>query len=189
MKTKQCNKCRETKSLSEFYKDNRTPDSLNLQCKNCVNKRIRLWCKNNPEKRKEYIRKYLEKNPEKRKETCRRYITNNPKKRKESANKWARNNLEKLKAITIRRRALIKGAFVERIKLVEVYKYRGWICGICGKKINKNLKYPNVRRVSLDHIIPISKGGTHTFNNVQPAHLNCNISKNNKIDNIQLRLA
>ena len=33
---------------------------------------------------------------------------------------------------------------------------------------------------SIDHIIPISKGGTHQWNNVQLAHRKCNRMKSNK---------
>ena len=34
---------------------------------------------------------------------------------------------------------------------------------------------------SLDHIIPLSQGGTHTYNNVQLAHFLCNISKRDSL--------
>ena len=36
-------------------------------------------------------------------------------------------------------------------------------------------KYPTV-----DHIVPLSKGGTHTWNNVQLAHMACNSGKCDK---------
>lgn len=49
-----------------------------------------------------------------------------------------------------------------------------WICNICGEKIDKNLKYPNPMSASLDHIIPLSKGGQHSYDNVHIAHLYCN---------------
>jgi 5-methylcytosine-specific restriction endonuclease McrA len=32
----------------------------------------------------------------------------------------------------------------------------------------------------MDHIVPISKGGTHTLDNVQMAHRFCNLSKGNR---------
>jgi 5-methylcytosine-specific restriction endonuclease McrA len=41
---------------------------------------------------------------------------------------------------------------------------------------------------SLDHIVPVSLGGTHTWANVQLAHLRCNVSKGNRPANEQLRL-
>ena len=58
-------------------------------------------------------------------------------------------------------------------------------CSICGKKVIPKdfiwrngtfivgLKYP-----SIDHIVPVSKGGTHTWDNVQLAHMDCNSIKN-----------
>ena len=36
---------------------------------------------------------------------------------------------------------------------------------------------------TIDHIIPLSKGGTHTWNNVQLAHMCCNAGKCDKVDN------
>lgn len=47
-------------------------------------------------------------------------------------------------------------------------------CGIC----NKTFKMQDKR--SLDHIIPLSKGGSHDLYNLQAAHLSCNIEKNNR---------
>ena len=49
-----------------------------------------------------------------------------------------------------------------------------WICNICGNIVDKELKYPNPMSASLDHIIPLSKGGEHNENNVHISHLYCN---------------
>lgn len=41
--------------------------------------------------------------------------------------------------------------------------------------------YCGVRRAdSIDHVIPLSRGGPHTTENVIPACVSCNASKNNK---------
>ena len=50
-------------------------------------------------------------------------------------------------------------------------------CGICGELIDLALRHPDMNSFSIDHIIPISKGGLHTLDNVQPAHLLCNSLK------------
>lgn len=34
-----------------------------------------------------------------------------------------------------------------------------------------------LKNETLDHIIPLSKGGTHTWDNVQLAHMSCNAGK------------
>lgn len=56
------------------------------------------------------------------------------------------------------------------------------ICGICGKPVDKNLKWPNPLSPTVDHIIPISKGGhPSALDNLQLAHMTCNRLKSDKI--------
>ena len=62
------------------------------------------------------------------------------------------------------------------------------ICGICGLPINLRLNYPNPWSLTIDHKIPIAKGGTTREENLQPAHFRCNRRKGEhlgiKIDEI-----
>jgi 5-methylcytosine-specific restriction endonuclease McrA len=62
-----------------------------------------------------------------------------------------------------------------------VYKKAGYVCGICNKPVDPSLDYPDPESPSLDHIMPLSLGGTHTWDNVQLAHLRCNEKKNNNL--------
>ena len=58
------------------------------------------------------------------------------------------------------------------------------ICGICGKPVDMNLKYPNPWAKCIDHIIPIDRGGHPSdIENLQLAHWQCNRQKSNKILN------
>ena len=68
------------------------------------------------------------------------------------------------------------------------YERDNWICQLCNRPINPNLKHPHLRSVSLDHILPLSKGGMHTRSNVQSAHWICNVRKSNNIEMAQLLL-
>jgi 5-methylcytosine-specific restriction endonuclease McrA len=43
------------------------------------------------------------------------------------------------------------------------------------------LRYPDPGFGSLDHAIPLSKGGSHSYANAQLAHLSCNLLKSDKI--------
>lgn len=52
---------------------------------------------------------------------------------------------------------------------------QGCLCGICGKNIN------NLKDATIDHIIPISKGGHSGLTNLQLAHETCNIKKGNNL--------
>jgi 5-methylcytosine-specific restriction endonuclease McrA len=53
-------------------------------------------------------------------------------------------------------------------------------CGICHEVIDLACKYPDPMSFSIDHIVPRSQGGTHGFNNLQPAHLACNYNRQDK---------
>lgn len=56
------------------------------------------------------------------------------------------------------------------------------VCAICGQLVDKSLKFPNPLSPSIDHIIPIAKGGHPAdLENLQLTHLKCNQSKATKI--------
>jgi 5-methylcytosine-specific restriction endonuclease McrA len=81
-----------------------------------------------------------------------------------------------------RSRARARGVAYEPINKPEVYARDGWICGICTESVDPNLSYPDLRSVSLDHVIPMSKGGPHLYHNVQCSHLGCNIAKSDRME-------
>lgn len=72
------------------------------------------------------------------------------------------------------RRARKAGVQSERIIVSEIAKRDRNKCGICKKRVPLKTR-------SLDHIIPLSKGGTHTKANVQIAHLLCNQRKGARV--------
>lgn len=76
---------------------------------------------------------------------------------------------------------------IEAVNPLLVYERDSWICSICGKKVDKRLMFPDPASPSLDHIVPLSQGGPHTYQNVQLAHLRCNMVKGARAEG-QLRL-
>lgn len=86
-----------------------------------------------------------------------------------------------------RHRARLKGVPYESgITLQKLIRKNGLTCAICGKECNPNdhewSKYAGPTYPSIDHIIPISKGGGHTWNNVQVACMMCNSLKSDKLE-------
>lgn len=65
----------------------------------------------------------------------------------------------------------------EVIVHLEVFEADDWICQLCFRPVNRRLRQPNWWCATLDHIIPLSMGGTHTRDNVQLAHKRCNEAK------------
>lgn len=75
------------------------------------------------------------------------------------------------------RRARVAAAFVEDVPLHALLERDGWTCGICEKPIPRDAVWPDRQSPSLDHVIPLSKGGEHSWANSQAAHLSCNARK------------
>jgi len=65
----------------------------------------------------------------------------------------------------------------EPYRTVDVFERDGWICGICGLPVDKQLVFPDPKSAALDHKIPVSRGGPNLLSNVQCSHLSCNCSK------------
>ena len=56
------------------------------------------------------------------------------------------------------------------------------VCGICGKPVDKKLKYPHPMAPTVDHIMPVAKGGHPSdISNLQLAHWCCNRQKSDKL--------
>ena len=56
------------------------------------------------------------------------------------------------------------------------------VCGICGKPVDKDLRYPHPLSPCVDHIVPVAKGGhPSNLDNLQLAHWTCNRQKSDKL--------
>lgn len=55
-------------------------------------------------------------------------------------------------------------------------------CALCGQAIDYGLKYPDPRAFTVDHVVPLSRGGTDSLTNLVPAHFSCNRAKSNGPD-------
>ena len=69
----------------------------------------------------------------------------------------------------LRRNALGSFTHQEWQAKLEEYNYK---CAYCGNPLDED--------ITIDHITPISRGGSHNINNLAPAHKVCNSSKYNK---------
>lgn len=60
----------------------------------------------------------------------------------------------------------------------EIFERDGWRCMICMLPIRREVDRLHLQAATIDHIVPLSRGGSHTRDNVQCAHRICNSLKN-----------
>ncbi len=183
MESKACTKCKEVKPLSDFYK---LHDGKQHQCKVCqkafhkkhyeqnaeiMRQRAKDYRANNPEKVAQTRRNWKRANKEKNVQSVVRYQQKYPEKHIARTSKWRKENQDKYRNYSQSRRTkkLQNGVFAISDK--ELQNILSMPCANCGSK----------DRPTLDHIIPISLGGTHSVGNLQTLCMPCNSSKGNKV--------
>lgn len=148
----------------------------------------RKYRKEHKEEVAEYQKKYHADHKEELAKQKKNYRIKYKEKVAKRKREYHQKNKDKALAANHRRRVRKLGnGPVEYFTNLEIFERDGWICQICKLPVDPTLLYldsdgkVDTRYQSLDHIIPLSRGGTHTRSNVQLSHLFCNISKNAKI--------
>lgn len=114
--------------------------------------------------------------------TCRRYRQTNPVKVRTAVRQAQRNHPERVSAQSRLHNALKRGAsHGERVRHIDIAERDNWMCHICGKRVTR-------KTWSLDHLMPVSRGGAHTRINVALAHRDCNSRRGADRLPAQLRL-
>lgn len=88
--------------------------------------------------------------------------------------------LEKNRQMSHKRRLRVETLSSDSFTSLDVFQRDNWICCLCGEEIDKKLKFPHPRAATLEHLTPLSRGGTHTLENVSCAHFSCNAQKQAK---------
>lgn len=91
----------------------------------------------------------------------------------ERTRQWRQRNPAKRAMYHAKRRAKFS-IVAEPISRQRVYVRDEKCCYLCGKKIRWELFH-------LDHVIPLSRGGSHTYDNVRATHAACNLRKSGKL--------
>lgn len=79
---------------------------------------------------------------------------------------------------TVRRQSSAKPSGVWVEKILEAY---GYICYLCNEPIDMKLPRTSKRGATVDHVIPLSKGGSDELENLRLTHWTCNRAKSNKL--------
>lgn len=70
----------------------------------------------------------------------------------------------------------------------EIFERDGWRCHLCRKKVDPNVSRRLPDGASIDHLVPLSDGGSDNPANVATAHNRCNREKGVRAMGEQLRL-
>lgn len=167
------------RAADQAYK--KTPGYLERQRQYRAENRARLTAADlarrraDPQKYADYQRRYRDANPTKAAERGKKWREQYADKAKAYAKKWRQENLDLLVIKEQRRRARIKGSGGTLSKDIHarLMKLQRGCCAVC----RTNLKG---LRPHLDHIMPISRGGPNTDDNVQLLCPSCNLKKNAK---------
>jgi 5-methylcytosine-specific restriction endonuclease McrA len=171
--TRTCTKCQQRLPKKEFHKDKTASGGLRAKCKKCRTDHVKGWYADNRERQatRELVRRRS--NPDKYAE-------------KESQ-RYKRDKSKRLILATEHahlRKARKKKTKTERgISKKSLMKKYGTKCHYCGKEMdfsNAEGRKFNRNMATIEHIIPLAKGGEHTFANTVLACRHCNLSKNAK---------
>lgn len=156
---KQCSTCKEVKSIGEFSPDKTRKDGHAYTCKAC-------W--------RDYNNERYHQNPEQHYARAKAYYARHPDRRRATVRNYKRANLDKQVDWQGRRRAQKREAPNEPIDVKQVFVRDAGLCHICKLAVDP-------KNWHLDHVIPLSRGGHHTYSNVAVSHPKCNLSKSNKL--------
>ena len=181
--TKVCSKCKNELLVSEFYKHTRSRDGLKSQCKACHGAGNTAWRRKNPERNKankrcwartpkarENRRKLYAKDPDKYRRRCRSWREKNLEQNRERSRVWKAANPQRVKASNAANnhnvRAHQYGApgTITLQNVLWLYDYYGNKCVDCGTSED----------LTLDHVKPLTHGGTNWPANLQVVCMSCN---------------
>jgi len=137
------------------------------------------WREQHPEQAKEWARAYRQANRESEAARQRRWRQSPYGKvaYREANRKWALRHPEAAGEVRARRaRAEAEGNATPDL-IQAKWEASSGTCCLCGESINPDLKSPDPMSLTVEHKVPIARGGRHDIDNIDFAHRVCNSSK------------
>ena len=173
---KVCTGCKQSLPHSAFGPHKHSPDGLNYKCRGCRNAAAKREYGTKPErviKATAYQREYAQTHAAKVAARNAAWHAAHPESHKRSVQKWQEANAEAVRAAKRRaesnRRARRLAAHVEDIDPATCFARHNGHCYLCDKPIDGEYH--------IDHVIPLSRGGEHSYRNCAPTHPRCNLAK------------
>lgn len=172
--TRQCAMCGERKPLTEaFDRDKKSPGGRRSRCKACRGAYMKIYYAENRDARRDYARMWYSENLEEIRERDRARYERDREKRISAATE----------AVHLRRQRIKTSVPDRGITREALRAIHGDECRYCGKTMTfKSVRKGQFRAdlATIEHLIPLSKGGAHTFANTCLACWECNIRRGNR---------
>lgn len=173
---KKCTQCQEVKCIEAFHRDKKRKDGRYPHCSVCSGARVHAYYLANREKINARKRAYMQVYNRAHSDDQQTYHRARPEQAKRAKQKYYQSHPDRFIVRNARSRARkyqAPGEFTvqEWQDLKARYNYT---CLCCGKQ------EPEIK-LTPDHVIPFSKGGSNFIENIQPFCLSCNNKKFDKI--------
>ena len=166
---KTCTRCGKTKVLEEFGMRGKYRQSL---CRVCARDYAREYRAARPGKDAEEARRRYAADPEAARERFRRRYAANPEKAREDARKRSRKYHEAHPGRKAEQRQARRAKTPYSPELAALMaELRKLPCTYCG----------STDKITIDHVVPLARGGKHEADNLAPACGSCNSSKNDTL--------
>lgn len=176
---KKCSKCGRllVASTDNFSKQKKGKYGIRAVCKECVKIYSKKHYEEYKEENREYAKNYYHKHKEERTNYNKKYNEEHKEELAEYYKEWSKSPQGRISAFNgnnkRRQRTEQQGNGVTKEQWLEMMKYFEFKCAYSGITLNANTR-------SIDHIVPLAKGGEHEIWNCVPMDRGLNISKNDK---------
>lgn len=148
--------------MAEFWRNKDAKDGRYSRCKACMKR----WYEEGGGR-------------EMRTQQAKRWAREHPGAVQARVDRWRKANPQRLRENSVRqfhtrRMRMMGNGPVERIDRWAIYERDEGLCHLCTEPCARE-------EFTLDHVVPVSRGGTHTANNVKVAHRSCNGRKAAKL--------
>lgn len=141
--------------------------------------RIKRWRDNNPERAHALAKAYRQANRETEAARQRKWRQSpyGAIAYKEACRRWALRNPETAGEIRVRRAKAEAEGNATPTLIQAKWETSSRTCCLCGESTNPDLKSPDPMSLTVEHKVPIARGGRHDIDNIDFAHRVCNSSK------------
>jgi 5-methylcytosine-specific restriction endonuclease McrA len=182
---KKCSKCGQEKDIEDFNKNKSKKDGRATECKLCKGLQDLKYRNSHRDDNKSYQLKYRKENKLELDLKKKDYVANNKPAHLKRQHAWYEKNKDDIKT----RVSQYKKDHPEQYQMYSNKRLASKKTTIIEVFTNQDIKnkygdkcfYCNGLFEHIDHYMPLSRGGSHTLENVRPSCKTCNLHKSNKL--------